>query len=178
MVQLHTVVRAFSPVMALGAVLLLPACGQDAGAPSSDNPGQQPSIATSAPSPGTDVEPAAETTAAESPDAYVVSFAQGGGGTLVQRPGELVLSSMGKDDVRLTNLTWSSWAEDGAVATGTYVHSYTPLGEGEPDTKTDSVDGVQLTLSRARPHNGKLQYGYFELVTHRYEPIEGPLTVK
>lgn len=192
--MLHRSVRALGSAVAVGAALLLSACGQQPPPPNLAQPGdigQRPIVADETPASATEskVEPpvpetktATTTKTTEQQPApqqpapekqfYAATYVDGTNEKLVQRPSEFIhpnVTGESASEVKLMNLDWSKWGENGAVGYGS---AYITGGGAPPET----VNGVQVILDNPKMHNGKMQYTHYLIIwPQQSAPDEGQL---
>ncbi|WP_190819865.1 hypothetical protein [Saccharopolyspora pogona] len=192
--MMHRSVRVLGSAVAVGAALLLSACGQQPPPPNLLQPGdigQRPIVMdepaasatmskVDASAPETKTATTTKTTEqqpvpqqpAPVKQFYAATYVDGTNQKLVQQPSVFIhpnVTGESASEVKLMNLDWSKWGENGAVGYGS---AYITGGGGPPET----VNGVQLILDNPKMHNGKMQYTHYMIVWPQQDaPDEGQL---
>ncbi|MGP4018646.1 hypothetical protein [Saccharopolyspora sp. 5N708] len=191
--MLHRSVRMLGSALAVGAALLLSACGQQAPPPPNLPPAGEinqdwiavdsPPVQSTSDTPAADPASPPKTTTKTTPQAsepaqapskefFAATYVDSTNRKLVQRPSEFIppnVTGQYASEVKLMNLSWSSWGDNGGIATG---DAYITGGGGAPET----VHGVRLILDNPQPRNGTMQYTHYMITWPEYdEPDEGQL---
>jgi hypothetical protein len=190
--------RVLGSAVAVGAALLLSACGQQPQTPmpmpmppSLSKPGdigQPPIVANGSATTSTESTPEAQPPAPQkstpkttpkttqpqpdvSKEFWAATYVDSTERQLVQRPSQFIPPNVTGEyasEVNLMNLAWSRWGDNGGSAVGT---AYVTGGGAPPET----IQNVQLFVDSPQLRNGKMQYTHYMVIYPGGETDEGQL---